>query len=86
MFKKFKKEIDIVASFLFIAAIFYTLYLEKKIVLPSIPVKIVRFLLGDMSELLLFDQKVSCDKLLKNGFTFKYVKLEDALKNLLHKL
>ncbi len=60
--------------------------LEKKIVLPSIPVKIVKFLLGDMSELFLFDQKVSCNKLLKNGFTFKYVKLEDALKNLLHKL
>ena len=59
---------------------------EKKIVLPSIPVKIVKCLPSGMSELFLFDQKVSCDKLLKNGFTFKYGNLEIALKNLLNKL
>lgn len=60
--------------------------LEKKIVLPSVPVKIVKCLPSGMSELFLFDQKVSCDKLLKNGFTFKYGNLEIALKNLLNKL
>ncbi len=32
--KKFKKEIDTIASFLFIAAVFYTLYFALWVVCP----------------------------------------------------
>ena len=57
-------------------------YLKKRIILPPIPIKIIRFFANDMSELLLFDQNVSCKKLTTSKFKFKYDNLDKAFKNL----
>jgi hypothetical protein len=57
--------------------------LKTKIILPSIPKKIVKFLTGKMSELLIFNQKVSSKKLVNEGFVFSHKELKSALENLL---
>ena len=47
----------------------------------SIPKVVIKILLGEMgSELLLSSQFVVPEKLIKNGYTFKYTDLNDALK------
>ena len=58
-------------------------YLRRKIVLPPISTKFIRYFANDMSELLLFDQNVSCKKILRTRFKFKYDSLDLAFKNLL---
>ena len=57
--------------------------LKTKVILPSIPKNIVSFFSGKMSELLIFDQKVSSKKIVLEGFRFKYPDLKSALENLL---
>ena len=57
--------------------------LETKIILPSIPKKIVLFFSGKMSELLIFNQRVCSKKLVSEGYKFKYTDLKLALENLL---
>ena len=57
--------------------------LKTKIILPSIPKKIVKLLTGKMSELLIFNQKVSSKKLVNEGFVFSHKELKSALENLL---
>ena len=56
---------------------------KTKVIIPSIPKKIINFFMGQMSELIMFNQKVSSKRLLSEGFEFKYVKLKSALENLL---
>ena len=57
--------------------------LKTKILFPSIPKKIVHLFSGEMSELLIFNQNVSSNKLVSDGFKFKYPDLKSALENLL---
>jgi len=49
------------------------------------PAWLIRFGLGEASELLLGGQKVLPDRLLNEGFTFRFPELNDALNNLLSK-
>ena len=49
----------------------------------STPAWLLKTLLGEMSDLLLFGQNVVPDKLTNSGFSFKYSKLEEALTNLI---
>ena len=56
---------------------------KSKVILPGIPYRIVKFFSGNMSELLIFNQKVSSEKLILEGFKFKFPDLRLALKNLL---
>ena len=39
--------------------------------------------MGEMSELILINQRVSSKRLTSEGFEFKYVELKSALENLL---
>jgi uncharacterized protein (TIGR01777 family) len=57
--------------------------LGKKIIIPFIPLKIIKFFTGSMSELLLFSQDVCSKKIESDGFKFKYPFLDLALKDLL---
>ena len=57
--------------------------LDKKILIPPIPKKIIKLFTGPMSELLLFSQDVSSKKLKSEGFEFKFSKISLALKDLL---
>jgi len=47
-----------------------------------LPNNIVKFLLGGMSEMLLYGPKTEPERVLKNGYTFKFKSLKDALSNL----
>ena len=57
--------------------------LNKPLWLPNIPSFILRLLFGEMADLFLKGSRVSANKIMETGFTFKYPKLKDALKNLL---
>jgi NAD dependent epimerase/dehydratase family enzyme len=57
--------------------------LNKKIFFPPVPKKIIKLFTGSMSELFLFSQDVSSNKLKSEGFEFKFNKLSPALRDLL---
>lgn len=57
--------------------------LNKPYWLPNTPAFLLKFILSKMSVLLLKGSRVSSDKILKTGFTFRFPKLEKALKDLL---
>lgn len=57
----------------------------KPILLPFIPTFVLRLLLGEMANLVLYGCKVSSEKLKATGFKYKFDTLEAALANLLQK-
>lgn len=57
--------------------------LNRPIIFPAIPRFVLRVLLGQMHEMLVSSQNVSCRKIIGEGFQFKYPTIEKALKNLL---
>lgn len=59
--------------------------LDVPIFLPNIPKFVLRLTLGEMHSLLFESQKVSSEKIEKEGFEFQFENLELALKNLFHK-
>ncbi len=56
--------------------------LRKPIWLPGVPVFVLRMILGEKSSLVLDSAKVSSDKIINAGFTFNFLTLADALKNI----
>jgi uncharacterized protein len=56
--------------------------LQKKIILPNIPALIIRFILGEMSDMVLKGSRVSSAKIEKTGFKFQFPNLQTALKNI----
>lgn len=59
--------------------------LGEKLFLP-VPKTIIKIMLGQMSTLVIDGQNVSCEKVVNEGFTFKYPDLESALLNLCSEL
>ncbi|WP_434035295.1 TIGR01777 family oxidoreductase [Formosa sp. 4Alg 33] len=57
--------------------------LNKPMFLPNIPKVAMKLILGEMSYLLFSSQRVSCKKLVGEGFVFKYPNLQPALLELL---
>ncbi|MEJ7643018.1 MAG: TIGR01777 family oxidoreductase [Chryseolinea sp.] len=57
--------------------------LGKPLILPNIPSVVLKGLLGEMSSVVLFGCNVSAAKVMDAGFEFKFVKVEDALRDLL---
>ena len=57
--------------------------LNRRIILPSVPLKLIKVLMGKMSELMIFSQNVSCEKIIKEGFEYEFKDLNSALENLL---
>ena len=55
--------------------------LDRRVMLPAIPAKILRAFIGEKHKLVTDSQKVSASKILKLGFNFKYPYLKDAFKN-----
>lgn len=49
----------------------------------SVPKFMLKIIIGEAAEVVTGSQKVIPDKLIKNGYKFKFTKLEDALKDLL---
>lgn len=56
--------------------------LKKPLFLPNIPQFVMKFLLGEMHELLFENKNVSSQKAIDSGFIFKYKTVDKALENL----
>jgi uncharacterized protein (TIGR01777 family) len=59
--------------------------LKKPLWLPNVPAFALKLFLGEMSTVVLGSTKVSPAKIEKTGFHFKYIALEDALKEIYSK-
>jgi uncharacterized protein (TIGR01777 family) len=59
--------------------------LKRPIFLPAVPNFVLKFMLGEMSALILESQRVSSKKIESTGFSFRYHHLNNALENLFQK-
>lgn len=57
--------------------------MDKNIWLPNVPAFALKLLMGEMSSIILSSQLVSCKKIRETGFSFHYINLERALRDLL---
>lgn len=57
--------------------------LHKNIVLPNIPEFMVKPFVGEMASLLYHSQKVDASKIVSEGYKFRFIEVEDAIKDLL---
>lgn len=57
--------------------------MDKSVWLPNVPGVALKLALGDMASVVLESQRVSSDKIEKEGFEFKYKNLPKALEDLL---
>ena len=57
--------------------------LGKSMWLPKVPAFVLQLMLGDRSTLLTEGSGVSCDKILRTGFEFRYPFIKEALEDLL---
>ncbi|MCC2546930.1 TIGR01777 family oxidoreductase [Hymenobacter sp. BT175] len=55
--------------------------MHRPLVLPKVPAFGLKLVLGEMSEIVLASQRVSADKVLRQGFTFEYPHLGAALES-----
>jgi uncharacterized protein (TIGR01777 family) len=53
-----------------------------KIWMPKVPVFLLRFLFGEMSMIVLEGSRISSEKIIKEGFQFKFPELKKALEDL----
>jgi uncharacterized protein (TIGR01777 family) len=60
--------------------------LNKTVWLPHVPKFVLDFILGEMSTIVLGSTKVSASKIEKAGYHFKYLTVDDALKDLYKKV
>lgn len=56
--------------------------MHKKIRLPNVPAFMMKMMFGEMAAILLEGSRVSNEKIKKEGFSFVYDDLDEALKNL----
>ncbi len=59
--------------------------LNKLYFMPNIPEFMTRIMLGEMSHIIISSHWVSCEKIIKKGFIFKFADLNSALKDFLRK-
>jgi uncharacterized protein (TIGR01777 family) len=55
--------------------------LHRPLVLPKVPEFALNLMMGEMSEIVLASQRVSAEKVLRQGFTFEYPYLKPALES-----
>ena len=56
--------------------------LNRPLILPKVPAFVLRLILGEMSVLALGSNRAEPVAFLKEGFTFEFAKLSEALKSL----
>ena len=59
--------------------------LNKPLFMPNVPRFLMQFFLGDMSELLFTNKKISSQKLIDAGFQFQFPDIQSALHDILKK-
>lgn len=57
--------------------------LSRPVFLPNIPAGVLRLVLGEMAYILLASQRVSCEKIQMEGFSFQFPNIHQALEDLL---
>ena len=57
--------------------------LRRPLILPPIPGIVLKFLLGEMAGLVIGGCKISADKIIREGYAFKFHNIEKALEDLL---
>lgn len=57
--------------------------LKKPLLFPNIPSTIIKFIFGEAADILLEGSRVSANKIINEGFDFRYPNLRSALENLL---
>lgn len=57
--------------------------LHKPFFMPNVPSFALKFIMGEMANIILGGNRVSCSKVLDNGFVFKFKHLEEAFSDLL---
>lgn len=55
---------------------------KKLLWLPNVPAFVLRVLMGEMSIMVLGSTRTAADKIQKAGFTFDFLTIDDALKNI----
>ncbi len=56
--------------------------LKKPLFMPNIPKFMMKFILGEMHELLFENRNLSAQKIIDKGFVFKYKTIEKAIENI----
>jgi uncharacterized protein (TIGR01777 family) len=56
--------------------------MHRPLIMPNVPVFLLKFLFGEMSVVVLEGSRISCKKIQDAGFVFRYEQLDDALNNL----
>ncbi len=57
--------------------------LNKPLWLPNVPSFVLKLILGEMADMVLKGSKISSEKIKQAGFQFKFLRLEDSVKNLM---
>jgi hypothetical protein len=57
--------------------------LHRPLWLPPLPGVVLRLMLGEMSDMVIKGSRVSCEKVMRQGFQFRFPRLQEALGNLL---
>ena len=57
--------------------------LKKPLFMPNIPKVIMKWILGEMHELLFENRNLSSKKIIDKGFVFKYITIDEALNSIL---
>ena len=57
--------------------------LKKPLFMPNVPKFIMKLILGEMHELLFENRHLSANKIIDEGFVFKFKTIDNALKNIL---
>ena len=57
--------------------------LHRILILPNIPVFVLKLVFGEMAGMLLSNQNISCKKIMSSGFEFKYSFIDSALEDLI---
>lgn len=58
--------------------------LKRPLWLPGVPAVVLRLMLGQMADMVLYGSRISCEKIAQQGFQFRFPYLAQALENLLH--
>lgn len=58
-------------------------HLNKPAFLPPVPAFVIRAMMGEMGAMILSDQRISAEKILKAGFKFNFDSADKAIKQLL---
>lgn len=57
--------------------------INRPLLLPNVPKSVLRLLFGKMADILIYGNKISSEKIISEGFQFKYKNLDSALNNIL---